>query len=73
MQSQGQLPWDIASQFVMMWALLQTGIMVEELTRLEISDNGQEQDGIDGVETESKEEFIEDAEGGEGMSKFVDN
>ena len=47
--------------------------MVEELTRLEISDNGQEQDGMDGVETESKEEFIEDAEGGEGMSKFVDN
>ena len=48
--------------------------MVEQLTRLETSDNREDKDGMDGAETSSEEEFIEDAEGGDmlRMSKFID-
>jgi hypothetical protein len=39
--------------------------MVEQLTRLETSDNMEDKDRMDGAETGSEEEFVEDAEGGE--------
>jgi hypothetical protein len=64
-QGQAQLQQDIASRFATMWAPLRAEITVEQLTRLETSDNREDEDGMDGAETGSEEEFVEDAEGGE--------
>jgi hypothetical protein len=56
----------MAGRFAIIWALLCATITVEELVELEghIDSKGDE-DEMDGAETGSKEEYIEEAEGEE--------
>jgi hypothetical protein len=64
-QGQAKLQQDMASRFATIWAPLRVEITVEELILLDSVDNEEDGDEMDGAETGSEEEFIEDAEGGE--------